>query len=75
MPVSIFDTSASNPLTQSAMKAYTHAMQAYTLSQISSLGPSEIHEISDRDYDDVPTIGVLYQGPGPPIAAETKEAI
>jgi hypothetical protein len=65
---------ASNSLTQSAMEAYTHAMQAYTLSQISFLDISEIHEISDRDSDDVPTIGVLYQGLSPPIAAGTKEA-
>lgn len=74
MPVSNFDPSASNSLTQSAMEAYTHPMQAYTLSQISFLDIREIHEISDRDPDDVPTIGVLYQGPSPPIAAETKEA-
>jgi hypothetical protein len=44
------------------------------LSQISSLDISEVHDISDRGSDDVPTIGVLYQGPGPPIAAETIEA-
>ncbi|KAJ6132505.1 hypothetical protein N7471_007720 [Penicillium samsonianum] len=74
MPVSIFDPSASNSLPQSAMEANTHAMQAYTLSQISSLDIREIHEISDRNSDDVPTIGVLYQGPGLPIATESKEA-
>ncbi len=56
------------------MEAYTHAMQAHSLSQISFLDLSENHIISDRDSDDVPTSGVLYQGPGPPNAAETEEA-
>ena len=74
MPVSIFDSSASNLSTQNAMEAYTHAMQAYTLSQISSLDLSEHHEISDRVSDDVPTNSVLYQGPGPPNAVNTEEA-
>jgi hypothetical protein len=57
--LSIFDSSASNLPTQSAMGAYTHAMQAHTLSQISSLGRSENHKISDRNSDDVPTSSVL----------------
>jgi hypothetical protein len=74
MPSSIFDTNASNLSTQSAMKAYAHAMQAHILSQISSLGLSKNHEISGRDSDDVPTSGVLCQGPGSPNAAETEEA-
>ncbi|CDM29083.1 unnamed protein product [Penicillium roqueforti FM164] len=75
MPESIFDPSPGNPLAQSAISAYTHAMQTYTLSQISSLDPSKIHEISDRVSDDISIIGVLFKGPGhPPIAAEAKEA-
>jgi hypothetical protein len=74
MPLSIFDPDASNLSIQSAMKAYTHAMQTHILSQVSSLGLSEKHEISDRDSDDVHTSGVLCQGPGPPNAAETEEA-
>ncbi|CAG7954157.1 unnamed protein product [Penicillium salamii] len=78
MPISIFDSSASNPSTQSAMEAYTHAMQAHALSQISflglNLGLSENHGINDRDSDDVRTSDVLYEGPSPPDAAETEEA-
>jgi hypothetical protein len=74
MPVSMFDSNACTTLTQSAMEGYTHAMQAYALSQISSLDLSEDFEISDKDSDDVPNKGVLYQGPGPPNAAETEEA-
>jgi hypothetical protein len=75
MPSSIFDLSASNFSTQSAIEAYTHAMQAYTLSQISFLKPSEHLGIGDRDPDDVPTTGVLYQSHGPPIAVEFEEAV
>lgn len=56
------------------MEAYTHAMQAHTLSQISFLDLSENHRISDRDSDDFPTSCVLYQGPGTLNAAETVEA-
>jgi hypothetical protein len=74
MPLSIFDSNASNLSIQSAMKAYTHAMRAHILSQISSLGLSENYEISDRDSNDVHTSGVLCQGPGPSNAAETEEA-
>jgi hypothetical protein len=78
MPTSTFDSSASSLSTQSAMEAYTHAMQAHTLSQISflglSLGTSENHEINDRDSVDVSTSDVLYQAPGPPYAAETEGA-
>ncbi|KAI3281820.1 hypothetical protein DTO002I6_9657 [Penicillium roqueforti] len=72
MPVSIFDSSASNLSTQSAMEAYTHAMQAHTLSQISFLDPSEYREISDRVSDDVSTNTVLSQGHGPPNAVKTE---
>ncbi|KAJ5413645.1 hypothetical protein N7509_000272 [Penicillium cosmopolitanum] len=72
IPLSIFNTSASNLSTQSSMEAYTHAMQTYTLSQISFLDLSEHHEISDRVSDDFPTKNVLYQGPGPN-AVKTEE--
>ncbi|KAJ5820603.1 hypothetical protein N7474_006194 [Penicillium riverlandense] len=77
MPLSIFDssgTSASNLLIQSAVEAYTHAMHAHTLSQVSSFDLSENHKIRDRVSDDVHTSGVLYQGPGPPNAAVSEEA-
>lgn len=74
MHSSIFDLSASNLATQSAMEAYNHAMQAYTLYQISFLKPSEHLGIGDRDPDDVPTTGVLCQSHGPPIAVEFEEA-
>ncbi|CAI7641827.1 unnamed protein product [Penicillium pancosmium] len=74
MPSSIFDPSASNLSTQSAIEAYTHAMQAYTLSQISFLKPSEHHRIGNRDSDDDPTTSVLYQSHGSPIAVEFEEA-
>ncbi|KAJ5742306.1 hypothetical protein N7533_011715 [Penicillium manginii] len=66
MPSSIFDLSASNLATQSAIESYTHAMQAYTLSQISFLNPSEHLGIGDRDPDDVLTSSVLYQSHAPP---------
>jgi hypothetical protein len=71
MPVSTFDACASNLSTHSAIEAYTHAMQIHTLSQISSLGLSENQETSGRDFDDVTTSDVPYQGLN---AAETAEA-
>ncbi|KAJ5260966.1 hypothetical protein N7524_006100 [Penicillium chrysogenum] len=78
LPISIFDSSASNLSTQSAMEAYNHAMQVHTLSQISflglNLGLSDNHGISDRDSGDVPTGDVIYQGSDLPNAAETEEA-
>lgn len=75
MPISIFDSSASNHLTQNAMEAYTHAMQAHTQSQISSLdGLSESHGTSSRDSGNVPTSGVLHQGSGPPMQLRLKKS-
>lgn len=74
MHSSIFDLRASNLAIQSAMEAYNDAMQAYTLSQILFLKPSEHLGLGDRDPDDVPTTGVLCQRHGPPIAVEFEEA-
>jgi hypothetical protein len=74
MPLSIFDSSASNLSTQSATEVYTHAMNVYTLSQISFLTPGENLEIGARDSVDVPTSGVPSQRHGPSIAVEFEEA-
>jgi hypothetical protein len=74
MPISIFDYSATNSSAHNAMEAYTHAMQAYALSQVSFFDLSENFEIRDKDSDDVPTKGMLYQGPGPPDTVEADEA-
>lgn len=69
MPESTFVPDPSNPLAQGAMSAYSHAMQTYALSQISSLDASQIYEISDRVSDGIPQ----FKGPDhPPIAAEAK---
>jgi hypothetical protein len=74
MPISLSDSSAGIPSTCSAMEDYTHSMQAYVISRMSFIKRCETHGIADRESDDVLTSDVLYQGPGPPIAAELEEA-
>jgi hypothetical protein len=75
VPISIFNSSAGNYSAYNAMEAYTHSMQAHVLSQMAFLKSCKTHGIECKDSDDVPTSGVLYQGPGPPIAVEIEEAV
>lgn len=58
------------------LEGYTHAMQAYTQSQIWSIvGLDEQHGTRSRDSSDTTISGVLHhQGPGPPDTAKTEEA-
>jgi hypothetical protein len=75
MPVSIFDPDYCTTLTQNAMDAYAHAMQAYALSQISVLvGLSENNVTSSRVSDSIPTSGVINQVSGLTNKAKTEEA-
>lgn len=73
MPVSILDSSASNLTKQTAMQAYTHAMQTHTQSQVSSFDLIEYRNISDNNFDDIPT---SWQSPRPikPIAIFNSSA-